>query len=66
MADTPIVKQERHLGGFDFSGKTVVVTGRSTGIGEPDDIAGAVLFLSSPLASYITATSTIVDGGVSA
>jgi NAD(P)-dependent dehydrogenase (short-subunit alcohol dehydrogenase family) len=65
MADTPIVKQERHLGGFDFSGKTVVVTGRSTGIGKPDDIAGAVLFLSR-LASYIIATSTIVDGGVSA
>lgn len=35
-------------------------------IGEPDDIAGAVLFLSSPLASYITGTSIVIDGGISA
>ncbi len=35
-------------------------------IGEPDDIAGAVLFLASPLASYITGTSLIIDGGMSA
>ena len=35
-------------------------------IGEPDDIAGAILFLASPLASYITGTSLIVDGGLSA
>lgn len=35
-------------------------------IGEPDDIAGAILFLASPLASYITGTSLIIDGGLSA
>ena len=35
-------------------------------IGEPDDIAGAIVFLASPLASYITGTSLIVDGGLSA
>ncbi|MEY2883410.1 MAG: hypothetical protein RL490_1134 [Pseudomonadota bacterium] len=35
-------------------------------IGEPDDIAGAVLFLASPLAGYITGTSLIIDGGLSA
>ena len=35
-------------------------------IGEPDDIAGAILFLSSPLASYVTGTSLIIDGGLSA
>ena len=35
-------------------------------IGEPDDIAGGILFLASPLASYITGTSLIIDGGVSA
>ena len=35
-------------------------------IGEPDDIAGAILFLASPLAAYITGTSLVIDGGLSA
>jgi len=35
-------------------------------IGEPDDVAGAILFLASPLASYITGTSLVIDGGLSA
>ncbi|RGP39741.1 3-oxoacyl-[acyl-carrier-protein] reductase [Altererythrobacter insulae] len=34
-------------------------------MGTPDDMAGAALFLSSPLASYITGQSLIVDGGLS-
>jgi NAD(P)-dependent dehydrogenase (short-subunit alcohol dehydrogenase family) len=32
-------------------------------LGEPDDIAGAVLFLASPLASWITGHTLVVDGG---
>lgn len=35
-------------------------------LAKPDDIAGAVLFLSSHLSDYITGTSIIVDGGFSA
>ncbi|PZN93870.1 MAG: 3-oxoacyl-ACP reductase [Alphaproteobacteria bacterium] len=35
-------------------------------IGEPDDIAGPILFLSSPLAAYVTGTSLTIDGGLSA
>jgi 3-oxoacyl-[acyl-carrier protein] reductase len=35
-------------------------------IGEPDDIAGAILFLASPLANYVTGTSLVIDGGLSA
>ena len=34
-------------------------------MGTPRDMAGAALFLSSPLASYITGQSLIVDGGLS-
>lgn len=35
-------------------------------IGEPADIAGAILFLASPLAAYVTGTSLVIDGGLSA
>ena len=34
--------------------------------GEPHDIAGAVLFLSSGLSAYVTGRSLLVDGGVDA
>lgn len=32
-------------------------------IGIPDDIAGAVVFLASPLASFITGVTLPIDGG---
>lgn len=35
-------------------------------IGEPADIAGAIVFLASPLAAYVTGTSLVIDGGLSA
>ncbi|WP_310497989.1 SDR family oxidoreductase [Sandarakinorhabdus sp.] len=35
-------------------------------IGEPDDIAGPILFLASDMARYITGTSLVIDGGLSA
>ncbi|WP_150302646.1 SDR family NAD(P)-dependent oxidoreductase [Pseudomonas saliphila] len=31
--------------------------------GEPKDVAGTVVFLSSPAASYITGTNVVIDGG---
>lgn len=32
--------------------------------GTPEDIAGPVLFLASPLSAYVTGTSVLVDGGL--
>ena len=33
--------------------------------GKPDDIAGAALYLCSPVASFVTGTTLVVDGGYS-
>lgn len=33
-------------------------------LGQPEDIAGACLFLASPLASYVVGQTIIVDGGI--
>lgn len=35
-------------------------------IGQPEEVASAILYLASPLASYITGTSLIIDGGATA
>ena len=34
-------------------------------MGEPADMAGAALFLASPLASYVVGQTLVVDGGLS-
>lgn len=44
-----------------LTGKTAIVMGR---FGEPDDIGRAALFLASDLASYMTGSQIVVDGGV--
>jgi NAD(P)-dependent dehydrogenase (short-subunit alcohol dehydrogenase family) len=35
-------------------------------VGEPADVAGAVLWLASPSSSYVTDSVVVVDGGQSA
>jgi NAD(P)-dependent dehydrogenase (short-subunit alcohol dehydrogenase family) len=33
-------------------------------LGEPDDVAGAVVFLCAPAGRYITGQNVVIDGGV--
>ena len=51
---------------YDHSGRVVLVTGGSNGIGTPEEVAYAVLWLSSRDASFITGTDLAVDGGLGA
>ena len=43
--------------------KSIFITGASSGLGSPNEIANAVLFLASDNASFITGTELLVDGG---
>jgi hypothetical protein len=62
--------QKRYRGGderTDFSGKQILVVDGSSGIGNgiaPADMAGAALFLASPLASDIVGQTLVVDSGL--
>jgi NAD(P)-dependent dehydrogenase (short-subunit alcohol dehydrogenase family) len=33
-------------------------------LGEPDDIAGAAIFLAAPAGRYVTGETLVVDGGI--
>lgn len=52
--------EQRELMVRRYSGKTAL--GR---LGKPDEVAGAVLFLASDLARYVTGATLHVDGGIS-
>lgn len=44
--------------------KTVIVTGGAKGIGRPEDIAGACLFLVDANNDFITGRNFVIDGGM--
>ncbi len=49
---------------WEQHGEAIAATVPLRRLGEPDDIAGAVLFLVSDLAGWITGTTVVVDGGM--
>lgn len=50
--------------GFNTAGDEVLLQGQPSGrYGQPSDIAGLALFLSSPASAHITGTHTLLDGG---
>ena len=61
LVETPITQRMREQeAGFDEKRANFVPMGR---ISAPEEIAQAVLWLSSGAASYVTGTSMVVDGG---
>ncbi len=62
--DTPMLRKEARELGLDEKEFLREAAARPIQrLGIPDDVAGAVLFLASPLANWITGTSLVVDGG---
>ncbi|WP_433309042.1 SDR family oxidoreductase [Micromonospora sp. CA-269861] len=47
----------------DQASGTVVLTGATSGIGEPDDIARIVLFFASDDSRFVTGSEVAGDGG---
>ena len=67
-----VTDQNRYLlfdkdsGGFTERGQTVVDHTPMGRMGDPDDVAGAVCWLASPAAAFVTGIVVPVDGGFSA
>jgi NAD(P)-dependent dehydrogenase (short-subunit alcohol dehydrogenase family) len=49
---------------MDFAGDQVMASIPMGRAGEPGDMAGAAIFLSSPASNYITGQTVVVDGGI--
>ena len=62
--DTPMLRSECTQLGADRDAFMREAASRPLArVGTPDDIANAVLFLASPMSSWITGTALVVDGG---
>jgi NAD(P)-dependent dehydrogenase (short-subunit alcohol dehydrogenase family) len=62
--ETPMLLSEAEQLGQDREAFLREAANRPLGrIGTPDDVANAVLFLASPMASWITGAALVVDGG---
>jgi NAD(P)-dependent dehydrogenase (short-subunit alcohol dehydrogenase family) len=62
--DTPMLRSEcSQLGADPVSFMREAASRPLARVGTPEDVANAVLFLASEMASWITGTQVVVDGG---
>jgi NAD(P)-dependent dehydrogenase (short-subunit alcohol dehydrogenase family) len=62
--DTPMLRSECSQLGEDVQSFMREAANRPLArVGTPDDVANAVLFLASPMSSWITGAALVVDGG---
>lgn len=61
LIDTPLTDAGLSVPGVRATVTSQIPLGR---IGRPEDVAGAVLFLASPAAAYVTGQMLYVDGGI--
>ena len=62
----PPPKGASEILGLEVSGKVVEVRTPAGRWGDPDDLGGIAVFLSSDASNYVTGTAIPVDGGLSA
>ncbi len=63
FVETPFVDAPTHNAEFVERVRRRIPMGR---LGKPEEIAGAVLFLCSPLSTFVTGQIIVIDGGVTA
>jgi NAD(P)-dependent dehydrogenase (short-subunit alcohol dehydrogenase family) len=63
LIDTAMNRIDQSAIDADGNGPVPIPLGR---VGQPRDVAGAAVYLASDLAAYVTSTSLIVDGGLTA
>jgi meso-butanediol dehydrogenase/(S,S)-butanediol dehydrogenase/diacetyl reductase len=61
--DTPLLQRSFSIPGFADATRAAVPMGR---LGKPEEMANVVLFLASDLASYVTGSAFVADGGLTA
>lgn len=59
FVDTPMLRNDTHEGTVEFAERQTPMRR----VGNPEEIAGAVVFLASDAASFVAGQNLVVDGG---